>query len=208
MSEETSLKETPAAEASPEEATESESEAAPEKEVVIKAASTKAKKESAAKPKNGAVSHPPFANMITAAIKALKDTNGSSRQAILKYIVANFKVGDNNKAQVRVKLAFRKMLESKKLVAGGASGKKGAGSFKLATDSEPKPIKSKKKSSIKKPKAKVSVKKLTVTIKKPTKKAKPSSAKKNVPVKKESTKKPAVKKVASKNVKKAAAKKK
>merc|ERR1712088_3104 len=57
----------------------------------------------AAKP----VAHPPYANMIMAAIKALKDKKGSSRQAILKYVVANNKV------------------------AAAAAGKKGAGSFKL-----------------------------------------------------------------------------
>ena len=33
------------------------------------------------------------------------------------------KVGDANKTQVRVKLALRKMVETKKLVAGGVSGK-------------------------------------------------------------------------------------
>merc|ERR1711971_1385052 len=60
----------------------------------------KAKK--AAKP----AAHPPYASMIAAAIKGLKDKKGSSRQAILKYIVANNKV-DAAKAGVRVKLALR-----------------------------------------------------------------------------------------------------
>ena len=44
--------------------------------------------------------HPPYANMIVAAIKALKDKKGSSRQAILKHVVANNKVD-----AVRVMLA-------------------------------------------------------------------------------------------------------
>merc|ERR1712130_238330 len=57
--------------------------------------------------------HPPYANMITAAIKGLKDKKGSSRQAILKYVVANNKV-DATKAAVRVKLALRKMVVAKK----------------------------------------------------------------------------------------------
>merc|ERR1712038_1992353 len=60
--------------------------------------------------------HPPYANMITAAIKGLKDKKGSSRQAILKYVVANNKV-DATKAAVRVKLALRKMVVAKKVVA-------------------------------------------------------------------------------------------
>merc|ERR1719229_1824629 len=90
-------------------------------------AAPKAKK--AAKPKVPAA-HPPYATMIATAIKALKERNGSSRQAILKYIVANNKV-DAAKAQVRVKLALKKMSAAKKVVAAAAAGKKGAGSFKL-----------------------------------------------------------------------------
>merc|ERR1712242_228313 len=78
----------------------------------------------AAKP----AAHPPYANMIVAAIKALKDKKGSSRQAILKYVVANNKVADADKASVRVKLALRKLVAAKKVVA-AAAGKKGAGSF-------------------------------------------------------------------------------
>merc|ERR1712001_625077 len=62
----------------------------------------------AAKP----AAHPPYANMIVAAIKALKDKKGSSRQAILKYVVANNKVADADKAAVRVKLALRKLVPS------------------------------------------------------------------------------------------------
>ena len=77
--------------------------------------STKVKK--VAKP----AAHPPYANMITAAIKGLKDKKGSSRQAILKYIVANNKV-DAAKAGVRVKLALRKMVAAKKVVAAAAAG--------------------------------------------------------------------------------------
>merc|ERR1712071_477307 len=73
----------------------------------------------------------PFASMIATAIKALKERNGSSRQAILKYIVANNKIGDAAKAQVHVRVALKKMIAAKKVVAGGAAGKKGAGSFKL-----------------------------------------------------------------------------
>merc|ERR1712226_850293 len=62
----------------------------------------------AAKP----AAHPPYANMIVAAIKALKDKKGSSRQAILKYVVANNKVADADKAAVRVKLALRELAPS------------------------------------------------------------------------------------------------
>merc|ERR1712037_479071 len=128
-----------------------------------------------------AAAHPPFANMIATAIKALKERNGSSRQAILKYIVANNKIADAAKAQVRVRVALKKMIAAKKVVAGGAAGKKGAGSFKLpvAPKAEKKP-KAAKKSAAKKTAAK-----------------KPKAAKKPA-AKKPAAKKPAAKKPAAK----------
>merc|ERR1712061_717130 len=129
--------------------------------------STKVKK--VAKP----AAHPPYANMITAAIKGLKDKKGSSRQAILKYVVANNKV-DATKAAVRVKLALRKMVVAKKVVAAAAAGQKGAGSFKLPAK-EPKAKKPKAKKA-KKPKAakpKAAKKPAAKKAKKPAKKAAP-----------------------------------
>merc|ERR1711962_1781683 len=94
---------------------------------MTEAAAPKAKK--AAKPKVAAA-HPPYAAMIKTAIKGLADKKGSSRQAILKYVVANNKV-DAAKAAVRVRPALKKMVAAKKLVSAAAAGKKGAGSFKL-----------------------------------------------------------------------------
>merc|ERR1711909_32692 len=124
------------------------------------AAAPKAKK--ASKPKVAAA-HPPYAAMITSAIKKLAGKKGSSRQAILKYIVANNKV-DAAKAAVRVRLALKKMLAAKKLVS-AAAGKKGAGSFKL-------PAKELKRPAAKKPAAKKAAKK--PAAKKPA--AKPKKA--------------------------------
>merc|ERR1711920_793934 len=116
----------------------------------------------AAKP----AAHPPYANMIVAAIKALKDKKGSSRQAILKYVVANNKVADADKAAVRVKLALRKLV----------AAKKGAGSFKLPAKEpaakKPKAKKAKKPKAAKKPAAKKAAKP------KAKKAAKPKAAKK------------------------------
>ena len=40
------------------------------------------------------VEHPSYFEMTKAAIQALKERNGSSRQAIEKYIKANYKVGE------------------------------------------------------------------------------------------------------------------
>merc|ERR1711963_118415 len=156
------------------------------------AAAPKAKK--AAKPKAPAA-HPPYAAMIKAAVKALADKKGSSRQAILKYICANYKV-DAAKAASRVRLALKKMIASKALVA---AAEKGAGSFKLPAK-EPK---AKKPKAAKKPKKKPAAKKPKKAAKKPAAK-KPKAAKKPAAKKPKAAKKPAAKKPA----KKAAPKKK
>ena len=140
----------------------------------------------ATKPKVPAA-HPPYAAMIAAAITGLGDKKGSSRQAILKFVVANNKV-DAEKAAVRVRMALKKMLESKKVLAAAVAGKKGAGSFKLA------PVEKKAKKVVK-PKAKKPKKAKKVDKKKPA--AKKPAAKKPA-AKKPAAKKPAAKKPAAK----------
>merc|ERR1711956_204435 len=147
--------------------------------------------------------HPPFAVMVAAAITALKERGGSPRKAILKYIVANYKIADAAKAQVRVKLAVRKMLVAKALVPV-------KGSFKL-----PKVVKVKKVKKAKKPKAKKVVKKKAKKVvkkkvaakKAPAKKAAKKPAAKKPAAKKPAKKAPAAKKPAAKVAKKPAAKK-
>jgi histone H1/5 len=47
---------------------------------------------------NAPSAHPNFSVMIHAAIAALKEHNGSSRQAIVKYIMSNYNVGTDHKA--------------------------------------------------------------------------------------------------------------
>merc|ERR1712080_74265 len=108
---------------------------------IMSAAAPKAKKAA----KKAPAAHPPYASMITTAIKKLADKKGSSRQAILKYVVANNKV-DAAKAAVRVRLALKKMLAAKKLVPAAAAGRKKAKKAK-----KPKAV---KKPAAKKPKAK------------------------------------------------------
>merc|ERR1719445_289321 len=97
--------------------------------------------------------------MIAAAIKALKDRTGSSRQAIMKYICANYKV-DAAKAGVPLRLALKKGVAAGTLKMGGAAGKKGAGCFKIGekakVEKKKKPKKAVKK---KKPAAKKAAKK-------------------------------------------------
>merc|ERR1711942_52136 len=125
--------------------------------------------------------HPKYSVMIAAAITSLKDRTGSSRQAILKYICANYKV-DAAKAAVQVRLALKRGVAKGALKMARASGK-GAGSYKVVKAEKPKKVKKAKKPKAKKPKK---------AAKKPAKKA----AKK--PAAKKAAKKPAAKKAAPK----------
>merc|ERR1712212_166550 len=150
-----------------------------------------AKKAAKAKKPARKADHPPYAVMIAAAIKTLKERGGSSRAAILKSVLANNKIADAAKAQVRCKLAIRKMVAAKKLVPV-------KGSFKLAKE-EPKPKKAKK---AKKPAAKKAKKPKKKKAKKPAAKKPAKKA-----AKKPAAKKPAAKKAAKKPAAKKAAKK-
>merc|ERR1712106_779273 len=135
----------------------------------------------APKVKKAPAAHPKYSVVIATAISTLKDRTGSSRQAILKSIVANNKV-DAAKAAVQVRLALKRGVVKGALKMARPSGK-GAGSFKLVKVVKPKKVKKAKK-----PKAK-KVKKV-----KKVKKAKKPAAKKA----KKAAKKPAAKKAAKK----------
>lgn len=143
--------------------------------------------------------HPKYIDMITAAIAALKERNGSSRQAIVKYIKANYKVGDGSDTHVKQAL-------KRGVVSGALNQVKGtgaSGSFKLAK----KPVE--KKAPKKKPAAKKPAAKKPAAKKPAAKKSSPKkkAAKKAATPKKAAAKKPAAKKVAKKPAKKPAAKK-
>ena len=138
--------------------------------------------------------------MITAAVGALKDRTGSSRQAILKYICANYKV-DDKKAATQTRLALKRMTAGGELKMAKDKGK-GAGCYKLASSEKAdKPAPAKK---AKKP-AKKEKKPATVVAKKAkaTKVTKPKSAAKLKPAaKKSAAKKAGAKKPGKKTVKK------
>jgi hypothetical protein len=164
------------------------------------------------KPKT-APDHPKYAEMIVAAIAALKERTGSSRQAILKYINANYKVGSN--ASVHLKQALKRMVIGGSLVQVKGTG--ASGSFKLKVKavvkkavkkpSTKKPVVAKKpvKKVAKKTPKKTAAKKKTPTKKKAAAAAKKPAAKKTA--KKPAAKKPAAKKAVKKTPKKKAAKK-
>merc|ERR1711990_1141912 len=154
---------------------------------IISNMSAPAKK--ASKPKAPAA-HPKYSVMIAAAITSLKDRTGSSRQAILKYICANYKV-DAAKAAVQVRLALKRGVAKGALKMARASGK-GAGSYKVVKAEKPKKAKKPAKKAAKKPKKAAKKPAAKKAAKKPAKKA----AKK--PAAKKAAKKPAAKKAAPK----------
>lgn len=170
-----------------------------------------AKKKAAPKPKKPA-DHPPYLDMIKAAIVALKERGGSSRQAIEKYIKANYKVGEVGS---HLKMALKRGAASGKLLH--TKGVGASGSFKVPKEEKKKPAKPKKPVAKKKPAAKPKKPAAKKAAKKPKKPAakkpaakKPAAKKpaaKKPAAKKPAAKKPAAKKAAKKPAKKPAAKK-
>ena len=173
------------------------------------AASKPAKKAVAKKVKKPA-EHPKYSEMIKQAVASLKERTGSSRQAIVKYVKANFKVSDGSDSHI--KLALKRMVAGGDLVQVKGTG--ASGSFKLAkpvpkTKPTPKKPAAKKpaaKKATKKPVAKKAAAKPKTPKKKSTPKKKAKPAKKAASAKKpakKAAKKPAQKKkVAAKGKKK------
>lgn len=153
--------------------------------------------------------HPAYSDMIKAAIKALKERNGSSRQAIEKYIKVNYGIGEVGS---HLKMALKRGTANGQFVH--TKGVGASGSFKLPK--EVKEAKPKKKAVAKKPAAKPKKPSAKKAVKKPKKSPKKPAAKKPAAkkpaakkpaAKKPAAKKPAAKKAAKKPVKKPAAKK-
>ena len=146
------------------------------------------------KPKKSA-DHPPYSTMVVDAIRGLADRKGSSRQAILKHVLANNKV-DTAKAAVLVRKSLTRLVASNQIVAAATAGRKGAGSFRLSP--ELKKAMAGQKAKAKKVAAKISKKAGAA------KKAKKPASKK---MGKKAAKKPGVKKAAAKKPAKKAVKK-
>ena len=164
---------------------------------------TKASKGEAKKLKKPST-HPPVNDMVLAAVKTLKERNGSSLQAIKKYIAANYKC-DVAKLAPFIKKSLKSGVEKGKLVQTKGTG--ASGSFKIKIDAkkaagEKKP---KKAAAAKKPKKAAGEKKKAA--KKPAgekaKKPKVAAAKKSTEKKAKAAPAKAAKKAAG--AKKAAA---
>lgn len=95
------------------------------------ASPAKAKKPRSSGPKKpkAPAAHPPIADMVKAAIKELKERNGSSSQAIRKYIASHYKV-DVERLQPFIRRFLKSATASGTLIQ--TKGKGAAGSFKLA----------------------------------------------------------------------------
>ncbi|XP_014673205.1 PREDICTED: histone H1-delta-like [Priapulus caudatus] len=173
-------------------------------------------KKAAVKPRKAKApaSHPKYSEMVQSAITTLKERGGSSRQAIMKYIKAHYKVGGDDKMiNAHLKMCLKRGVTSgqlKQIKGTGASG-----SFRLGEKKvEKKPTA--KRPTAKKPAAKkagsAKAKQPAVKSKstgklgsKTTAAKKPKAVKK--PAVKKATKSPAKKATKPKPVKKPAAKK-
>ena len=148
------------------------------------------------KVKAAASNHPKYSVMIESAIKALKERNGSSRQAILKYIIANYSL-ESKKATTQLRLSLKRAVAVGSLKMAKESGK-GAGCYKLAASEESKKTK---------PKKKAEAESLPPPAKKKEKTKKKAATKKPEAKKAKIVKKPATKKSAQKSSKKSPKKK-
>ena len=100
----------------------SDAEAAPP------AAKPPAKTKSPKKKKNkkGPQNHPKYSKMIAETLVALKERGGSSRQAILKYIMLNYDVGKDEKTvNNHLKMSLRAGIKNGKLNQSKGTGASG-----------------------------------------------------------------------------------
>merc|ERR1711918_112149 len=119
-------------------------------------------------------SHPTYLEMVKAAIKANDSRKGVSRQAIMKYIVEEYKL-DEAKAKAPLRLALKKGVDSKVL----SNPPNHSSSYRVVAGADKKPKKKKAK--------KVAKKKVSKKTKKPA--AKKASSKKKSSKTKKSAKK-------------------
>jgi len=129
-------------------------------------AAKKPRKTGTAKPKKTS-DHPKYSQMIKDALGALKERGGSSRQAILKYIVKQYRLaGEEKTINAHLKLALRAGVKNGTLKQSKGTG--ASGSFRIGE----------KKTTEKKPKAKPAKKAAKPKKAKKPKAAKPAGVKK------------------------------
>ncbi|XP_064596429.1 histone H1-delta-like [Liolophura sinensis] len=80
--------------------------------------------------KKTAQPHPKYRDMVIKALTALQEKGGSSRLKILRYIVSQFNVVDEARANVHLKLALKNAVTDGTLIQSNGTG--AAGSFRLS----------------------------------------------------------------------------
>ena len=133
-----------------------------------------------------AAQHPKYADMIVAALSGMKERGGTSRQKIIKYICANYKVG--NGFEVQVRLAIKRMLRAKQLIQVKGTG--AAGSFRLSAKATKKPTRARRPLKKRARKAKRGTAKRKSSATRKRKARKTTAGKKRRSVTKRSAKKP------------------
>lgn len=168
------------------------------------APAAKTKKSKSPSKKVSQSNHPKYREMVKTAITCLKDRTGSSRQAIIKYILANYSVCDNQKMVASsVKMALKAGVAAQ--VFKQTKGVGASGSFKLGTGSKPEKAKTKASKAKKAAKPRSPKKPASKPKKKKAATKKSPKPKKSAPKKSVKSKKPAPKKASK--VKKPATKK-
>ena len=151
-------------------------------------------------PKPAVHEHPKYSEMIKQALTVLKERGGSSRQAVLKYIMANFNVGrDEASVNTHLKMALKAGVKNSTLKQSKGTG--ATGSFRLGAVEKKQPKKQKK---VQEKKKSVAPK----TTKTAPKSGEPTKAVKKAPVKAKKSGGRATPKSPKKVVKKAVAAKK
>lgn len=102
-----------------------------------------AKKKTGTAAAGAPAAHPKYSEMVQQALVALKERGGSSRQAVLKYIMANFKVaGDENMVNAHVKMALKAGVKNGALKQSKGTG--ATGSFRIGEKAKKAPAAVKK----------------------------------------------------------------
>lgn len=102
---------------------------APVSSVQNVASSSPKKQKKSTKGKTHSASHPKYSDMIKSALKSLNERSGSSRAAILKYVLAHYTL-DPVQANQHLKLALKNGVKNKHFKQTKGNG--ASGSFKLA----------------------------------------------------------------------------
>ena len=116
--------------------------------------------------------HPPYADMVKKAIRELKERKGSSRQAVIKYIRANFKISATENVESFVRRSLIAGVKAGRFVH--TKGVGASGSFRLAEKATPK--KTAKPKAVKAKKARTPKKGKKASAKKAKKPAAPAAS--------------------------------